>query len=160
MGRKKKFEATSNPTKDRLAGTPFSSMGEMAAATEEIRKETWYQLERSRIKRELLLKPEFKFFLEPFKRGMVCKYGETTNNLVRVYLNDDGGIEVDINEEMKSAENSGALLSALIRSTSDSLFSNYLKSMDIIMQSEDTFDPSDKHLAKKALLKKKGKIKT
>ena len=58
---------------------------------------------------------------------MVCRYGEKNDGLVRVYLTAEGGIHVDINEEMKSAENSEALLNALIRSTSDSLFSNYLQ---------------------------------
>ncbi len=131
MPRKKKL-LSSNITKERLSGTPFSSMSEMSAASEAIRRETWEQLEKARIKRELLQKSEYKFFLEPFRKGMICKYGEKNDNLVRVFLSDEGGIEVDINEEMKSEENSGALLSALIKSTSDSLFSNYLKSMDII----------------------------
>lgn len=133
MPRKKKDDAsTSNVTKEKLAGTPFSSMAELNAASRELRTETWRQLERARIKRELLGKDEYKFFLDPFRRGMICRYGEQNDNLVRVYLGEDGGIQVDINEEMRSAENSEALLSALIRSTSDSLFSNYLKSMNII----------------------------
>lgn len=138
MAKRKKGSGTGNITKERLAGTPFTSMSEMDSASGDIRRDTWSQLERARIKRELLAKPEYKFFLEPFRKGMICKYGEKNDNLVRVFLSEDGGIEVDINEEMKSAENSGALLSALIKSTSDSLFSNYLKSMDIIVPSETT----------------------
>ncbi len=130
--RKKQDSSTGNVTKERLAGTPFSSMAELNAASKELRAETWRQLEKARIKRELLSKEEYKFFLDPFRKGMVCRYGEKNDSLVRVYLSPDGGIQVDINEEMKSAENSEALLSALIKSTSDSLFSKYLKSMDII----------------------------
>lgn len=130
--RKNKDSATGNVTKERLAGTPFASMAELNAASKELRTETWRQLEKARIKRELLAKDEYKFFLDPFRKGMICRYGEKNDSLVRVYLSSDGGIQVDINEEMKSAENSEALLSALIKSTSDSLFSNYLKSMDII----------------------------
>lgn len=130
--RKKQGLSSPNVTKERLAGTPFTSMAELNEASKELRTETWRQLEKARIKRELLGKEEYKFFLDPFRRGMVCRYGEKNDSLVRVYLTPDGGIQVDINEEMKSAENSEALLSALIKSTSDSLFSNYLKSMDII----------------------------
>jgi len=130
--RRKQDSATGNVTKERLAGTPFASMAELNAASKELRTETWRQLEKARIKRELLAKDEYKFFLDPFRKGMICRYGEKNDSLVRVYLSQDGGIQVDINEEMKSAENSEALLSALIKSTSDSLFSNYLKSMDII----------------------------
>jgi hypothetical protein len=134
MSRKKKVSPT-NITKERLAGTPFSSAAEMNAASEELRREAWSQLERAKIKRELLAKDEYKFFLEPFQKGMSCKYVKKDENLVKVSLAENG-IEVDINEEMKTVENSGALLSALIRSTSDSLFSNYLRSMDIICDSE------------------------
>lgn len=150
MPRKKnKNSVSTNTTKERLSGTPFSSMSEMAAASNELRKETWNQLEKARIKRELLQKSEYQFFLEPFRKGMICKYGEKDNNLVKVFLSDDGGIEVDINEEMKSAENSGALLSALIKSTSDSLFSNYLKSMDIISLSDSANESEASTKAKK-----------
>ena len=151
--RKKNASSSGNITKERLSGTPFSSMSEMSQASDEIRRDAWNQLERAKIKRELLSKDEYKFFLEPFKKGMICKYGEQNDNLVRVFLGDDGGIEIDINEEMKSAENSGALLSALIKSTSDSLFSNYLKSMDIITPA----DPADEQetAVKKPVAKKK-----
>lgn len=136
--RKKQESIQGNVTKERLAGTPFTSMAELNAASDELRAETWRQLEKARIKRELLAKEEYKFFLDPFRKGMVCRYGEKNDSLVRVYLTTDGGIQVDINEEMKSAENSEALLSALIKSTSDSLFSNYLKSMDIISHADTT----------------------
>lgn len=142
--RRKQTSTTSNVTKERLAGTPFSSMAELNQASDELREETWRQLEKARIKRELLGKDEYKFFLDPFRKGMVCRYGEKNDSLVRVYLSADGGIQVDINEEMKSAENSEALLSALIKSTSDSLFSNYLKSMDIIAPLAEGEEPESK----------------
>ncbi len=142
--RKKQGAPSANVTKERLAGTPFSSMADLNTASKELRTETWRQLEKARIKRELLAKEEYKFFLDPFRRGMVCRYGEKNDSLVRVYLSSDGGIQVDINEEMKSAENSEALLSALIKSTSDSLFSNYLKSMDIIAPADGPEEPEAK----------------
>lgn len=148
--RKKPDSSQGNVTKERLAGTPFSSMAELNAASNELRTETWRQLEKARIKRELLAKEEYKFFLDPFRKGMVCRYGEKNDSLVRVYLSADGGIQVDINEEMKSAENSEALLSALIKSTSDSLFSNYLKSMDIIAPVDGSDDTESSKRAKGA----------
>jgi hypothetical protein len=133
--KKLKKSKASNITKERLAGTPFNSAAEMNAASEELRREAWSQLEKARIKRELLSKEEYEFFLEPFHKGMTCKYVDKDENLVKLYLADNG-VKVDINEEMKSSESSGALLTALIRSTSDSLLSNYLKSMDIISDKE------------------------
>ena len=149
--RKKQGTSTSNVTKDRLFATPYSSMADLNNASNELRTEAWKQLEKARIKRELLSKEEYKFFLDPFRKGMVCRYGEKNDSLVRVYLSQDGGIQVDINEEMKSAENSEALLSALIKSTSDSLFSNYLKSMDIIAPTDgmDNSEHPEKEKSKK-----------
>lgn len=155
MPKKKKQNSTGNITKERLAGTPFNSMSEMSEASQELRRETWNQLEKARIKRELLQKPEYKFFLEPFRKGMVCKYGEQNDTLVRVSLTDEGGIAVDINEEMKSEENSGAVLNNLIKATSDSLFSNYLKSMDIISHQERTNDSEIDIVSNKKHNKKK-----
>jgi hypothetical protein len=120
-----------NVTKERLAGTPFENATEMNAARQEILEDTWRELERARAKRELLAKPDYQFFLEPFRKGMLTRYGEKNGNLVRVSLGNDG-IQIDINEEMKSSENSEALLEALIRSMSDSFMSNYLKSLNRI----------------------------
>lgn len=152
---KKKRTRASNITKEKLAGTPFTSAAEMNAASEELRREAWNQLEKARIKRELLAKEEYKFFLEPFNKGMSCKYVDKDENLVKVYLGGNG-IEVDINEEMKSTENSGALLSALIRSTSDSLFSNYLRSMDIISDADSSSEGESGTRRKKNTGKQKG----
>lgn len=152
MAKKKRTDSTiGNISKARLSGTPFKSMAELNAASAEILNDTWRQMEKARIKRELTSKEEYRFFLEPFRKGMLCRYGEKNDGLVRVYLTPEDGIHVDISEEMRSAENSEALLNALIRSTSDSLFSNYLKSMDIIAPSdsnEDT-DPTPRKNPKK-----------
>lgn len=149
MTKRKKSEGTVNVTKERLAGTPFSSMAEMDAASSRIRRETWNQLERARIKKELLDKPEFKFFLDTFRKGMICKYSESHDSLVKVSLGDDGEIAVDINDEMKSTENSSTFLSSLINATSDSLLSNYLKSMDVLTDSESKLKEADPETNKK-----------
>ena len=151
MGRKKQNLESGNVTKDRLAGTPFSSKSEMDAASDELRKAIWTQLERVRIKKELLRKPELKSFLEPFQTGLGCKYSEKTD-LFRIHLNEHGGVDVNIHEEMKTEENRAALLTAFIRSTSDSFLSNYLKSLDILPNSTNDDEEvviSDKKQAKK-----------
>ena len=132
MGRVKKKDSESvNVTKERLAGTPFSSKAEMDQASEEIRKEIWTQLEKVRIKNELLQKPEFKSFLRTFEKGLGCKFSDESD-LFRIYLNSLGGIDLNINEEMKSESSQMELLSTAIRSASDTFLSNYLKSLDIV----------------------------
>ncbi|MBB1180636.1 hypothetical protein DSM05_15955, partial [Pseudomonas sp. FW305-3-2-15-E-TSA4] len=70
-------------------------------------------------------KDEYQFFIETFQKGLLCKYGENNGNLVRVFLGKDG-IQIAINEEMKSTENSEALLGVLIKSMSESFMANYL----------------------------------
>ena len=137
----KKARSTSvNITKDKLKGTPFSNAKELQKAQNEILEETWRKLEKARAKRELIKKDEFNFFVETFKKGMVCKYGEKNDNLVRVSLAEDQSIEISISEQMKSKENSEHLLGVLIESTSSSFLSNYLKAMDIVEEDTEVED--------------------
>lgn len=140
--------STGNVTKEKLAGTPFHTASEMNAARDTILEETWRELERAKAKRDLLAKPEYNFFLDPFKKGLLTRYGEKNDNLVRVFLGADG-IQIDINEEMKSSENSEALLGALIRSMSDSFLSNYLKSLGIISPPDTLDGDAEKRASKK-----------
>jgi hypothetical protein len=121
-----------NITKDKLKGTPFSSGEELKNAQAEILEETWRKLEKARAKRELTEREEYAFFIETFRKGMVCKYGEKDGNLVRVSLTDDNSVEISISEDMRSKENSEHLLGVLIESMSSSFLSNYLKAMDIV----------------------------
>ena len=131
---------STNITKDKLKGTPFSTAEELKKAQSEILEETWRKLEKARAKRELIKKEEYSFFIETFKRGMICKYGEKDDNLVRVSLGDDQSIIISISEQMKSKENSEHLLGVLIESTSSSFLSNYLKAMDIVEEDTEVED--------------------
>lgn len=121
-----------NPTKHKLKGTPFSTAEDLKKAQQEILEETWRKLEKARAKQELTKREEYSFFIETFRQGMVCKYGEKDDNLVRVSLQADQSIKISISEEMKSKENSEHLLGVLIESMSSSFLSNYLKAMDIV----------------------------
>ena len=121
-----------NITKDRLKGTPFSTAEELKKAQAEILEDTWRRLERARAKMELTKKEEYRFFVETFRRGMICKYGETNDNLVRVSLDADNSVKISISEAMKTKENSEHLLGILIESMSSSFLTNYFKAMDIV----------------------------
>ena len=126
-------KATSkNTTKDKLKGTPFSSGEELKKAQAEILEETWRKLEKAKAKRDLTQREEYEFFMDTFRNGMVCRYGEKHGNLVRVSLGEDNSVQVSISEDMKTKENSEHLLGVLIESMSSSFLSNYLKAMDIV----------------------------
>ncbi|PIQ58850.1 MAG: hypothetical protein COW00_13505 [Bdellovibrio sp. CG12_big_fil_rev_8_21_14_0_65_39_13] len=121
-----------NITKDKLKGTPFSTAEELKKAQAEILEDTWRRLEKAKAKRELTKKEEYSFFVETFRKGMVCKYGEKDDNLVRVSLDEDSSVKISISEDMRSKENSEHLLGVLIESMSSSFLTNYLKAMDIV----------------------------
>lgn len=121
-----------NITKDKLKGTPFSTAEELKKAQAEILEDTWRRLEKAKTKRELTKKEEYSFFVETFRKGMVCKYGEKDDNLVRVSLDEDSSVRISISEDMRSKENSEHLLGVLIESMSSSFLTNYLKAMDIV----------------------------
>lgn len=121
-----------NITKDKLKGTPFSTAEELKKAQAEILEYTWRRLEKAKAKRELTKKEEYSFFVETFRKGMVCKYGEKDDNLVRVSLDEDSSVKISISEDMRSKENSEHLLGVLIESMSSSFLTNYLKAMDIV----------------------------
>lgn len=134
--RKKTIKASAvqskNITKDKLKGTPFSTAEELKKAQAEILEDTWRRLEKAKAKRELTKKEEYSFFVETFRKGMVCKYGEKDDNLVRVSLDEDSSVKISISEDMRSKENSEHLLGVLIESMSSSFLTNYLKAMDIV----------------------------
>ena len=121
-----------NSTKNKLKGTPFSTAEELKKAQQGILEETWRRLEKARTKQELIKKEEYAFFIEIFRQGMVCMYGEQNNNLVRISLSKDKSITISISEEMKTKEKSEHLLGVLIESMSSSFLANYLKAMDIV----------------------------
>lgn len=121
-----------NTTKNKLKGTPFNSGEELKTAQSEILEETWRQLEKARVRKELTQKEEYRFFVETFEKGMVCKFGEEDDNLVRVSIALDGTINISISKSQRSKENGDPLLSVLIESMSSSFLSNYLKAMGIL----------------------------
>ena len=133
---KTKVTPANNITKTKLKGTPFSSAEELKRAQAEILEDTWRKLERARTKMELTKKEEYRFFVETFRKGMVCKYGGKDDNLVRVSLEPDNSVKICISEEMKTKENSERLLGVLIESMSSSFLTSYFKAMDIV--EEDT----------------------
>lgn len=149
----KKGAQTKNITKDKLKGTPFSSAEELKKAQSEILEETWRKLEKAKAKRELTNKEEYSFFVETFRKGMVCKYGEKDDNLVRVSLESDNSVMISISEDMKSKESSEHLLGVLVESMSSSFLTNYLKAMDIVEEDSDIED--DYNAIKKKLKRAK-----
>ena len=147
--RSSKSESQSeNPTLKRLAGTPFKTASEMNEAEAKIFKETWEELTRAKSFESLTEKEHFAFFKKIFERGMRCRYGEGTEDLVRINLR-NGEIVVEINEEMKSRDHSEKFVSSLTQGLSDSFFTNYLKAMRILPP-EEAPKSSEKKSSKKS----------
>ncbi|MDR3606378.1 MAG: hypothetical protein P4M08_03245 [Oligoflexia bacterium] len=122
---------STNKTREALAGTPFTSGEELKKARSEILEETWRELEKARAKRQLLQKEEYKFYIETFQKGLQCRYDGNMDNLARVFLG-PSGIQITINEEMKSTENAENLLGVLIKAMSEAFMANYLKAVGVI----------------------------
>lgn len=132
-----------NPTLKRLAGTPFKTASEMNEAEGKILKETWETLAKAKAFDSLTEKENFTFFRKVFERGMRCRYGEGTEDIVKVNLR-NGELIVEINEEMKSQEHSEQFVASLAQALSDSFFSNYLKAMRILPTDKPSPSGADK----------------
>ena len=139
----------SNSAKKKLGEQPFRTVAEKKEFTDKIRKEVLARLETARAMEEFTNQEEYKFFKEKFKKGMSCKYGPDTDDIVHVSLN-DGGIQVVISEAAKETENQNELelIGQLVKSMSNSLVSSYFDAMGYTpkdnVQSEINFATSSK----------------
>jgi hypothetical protein len=142
-GRRKRLESESpesggdkNATRRSLEGTPFDTAEELRSAQSKIKMQVWKELEAAKAKKTLFAKSEFAHLLEPFDKGLGCKFGGSEENFVRVFRKSDGSFQIAIDETLKSDANSATMVEALVRSTSDSFMKAYFSTTGMINQPE------------------------
>jgi len=114
-----------NVTLEKLSELPFKNAKSLKEAQDEIRLQVWKRLEEAKVIDELLKREEYQFWKEEFKEGFACSYGETNENLVRVY-SEGRGLKININKALASAlPSSEQLLEALVRSMADSFAATF-----------------------------------
>jgi hypothetical protein len=134
---KKDKSASKNVTHERLAGLPFGSAKAWKEAQEAVLMQVWRRMEEAKVIHEMLKRPEYKFWTDEFKEGLVCGYGEKGDaNLVRVY-SDGNGVKIAINRSLADAAPSAdAVLGSLVKAMSESFATTYYKAKGILSASE------------------------
>lgn len=127
-----KQKTTTNTTLLRLKNTPFKTATEMKAHEERLLKDEWENIERARVRRILLKKEENAEIIAPFHKGFQARFigSNATENLVRVYLTGEDAVQIDIDEELKSDDKTGAVES-LVKSLTESFMSGYLTAIGL-----------------------------
>jgi hypothetical protein len=135
---KKDNSTTSNVTHQKLAGLPFSSAKAWKDAQDSVHMQVWRRMEEAKVIHEMLKREEYRFWVNEFKDGLVCAYGEKGDtNLVRVF-SEGSGIRIAINQSLADAAPSvEAVLGALVRAMSESFAMTYYKAKGIVYASED-----------------------
>lgn len=120
----------SNSAKKKLAEQPFRTVSEKKDFVDNIRKEVLARLETARAMEEFTSQDEYKFFKEKFKKGMFCRYGAETDDIVHVSL-DDNGVQVVISEAAKETKNQNELelIGQMVKSLSNSVVISYFEAM-------------------------------
>lgn len=134
----KKNINTTNSTLIKLHGTPFKSATELKAHEEHILLEEWENVERARVRRELLLKAHNREILAPLLNGLSAKFvgpKSEKDNLVKVFLTDQHHIQVDIDAQLKQKE-VGAISDSLVKSLVSGLISGYLSALGLTLESQ------------------------
>lgn len=129
---------TKNVTLLSLKGTPFKNAAERKACEERILSEEWQNIERARVRRELLMLQKNRDILMPltsgFKARFVTSEGET-GNLVRVFLTHEGTVQVDVDHHMKG-QDTHASIEVLIRPLLSGVMSGYLAVLGLAGESQ------------------------
>lgn len=129
--------AAKNVTHEKLSGLPFATAKAWKEAQDAIQMQVWRRMEEARMINEMLERPEYKFWTQEFKDGLVCGYGEKGDaNLVRVY-SDGNGVKIAINRSIADAAPSAeAVLGSLVKAMSESFATTYYKAKGILSASE------------------------
>lgn len=134
---KKTKSKAKNVTNEKLAGLPFASAKSWKEAQDSVQMQVWRRMEEAKAIHEMLKRPEYQFWLQEFKEGLVCSYGEKGDtNLVRVY-SEGNGVRIAINRTMADAAPSAeAVLGSLVKAMSESFATTYYKAKGILSASE------------------------
>lgn len=129
---KNKKQPSQNVTFEKLSDLPFKTAKALKDAQHEVHMHIWRRLEEARALHQLLDREEYSFWHKEFQQGLVCGYGEKTDNLVRVYSQGQG-IQIDINKDLASSvPTSEGLLGTLVKSMSESFATTYYKAKGIL----------------------------
>lgn len=132
MPKKDKKQPSQNVTFEKLSDLPFKTAKALKDAQHEVHMHIWRRLEEARALHQLLDREEYSFWHKEFQQGLVCGYGEKTDNLVRVYSQGQG-IQIDINKDLASSvPTSEGLLGTLVKSMSESFATTYYKAKGIL----------------------------
>ena len=137
MAKKSKKTPIKNVTHEKLSGLPFTSAKAWKEAQDAVQMQVWRRMEEARVINDMLKRPEYSFWSEEFKEGLVCGYGEKGDaNLVRVYSNGNG-VKIAINRTMADAAPSAeAVLGSLVKAMSESFAMTYYRAKGILSASE------------------------
>lgn len=139
---KKTKSESKNVTHERLAGLPFNSARAWKEAQDAVHMQVWRRMEEAKIINEMVQRPEYEFWREEFKEGLVCGYGEKGDgNIVRVY-SEGNGVKIAINSSHADGNpSSDSVLGTLIQAMSESFATTYYRAKGFIpsveVQTED-----------------------
>ncbi len=139
---------TTNTTLLRLKNTPFESATAMKTEEQRILKQEWENVERARVRRLLLMKDENREIVSPFLKGFQAKFvgKDESENVVRIYLNDDEQVQIEVDSEMKE-EGTSEAIEGLIKSMSESFMNGYLTALGL--KEDNLFQSATKKASKK-----------
>mgnify|MGYP003373786495 FL=1 len=139
---------TTNTTLLRLKNTPFESATAMKTEEQRILKQEWENVERARVRRLLFMKDENREIVSPFLKGFQAKFvgKDESENVVRIYLNDDEQVQIEVDSEMKE-EGTSEAIEGLIKSMSESFMNGYLTALGL--KEDNLFQSATKKASKK-----------
>lgn len=123
---------TTNTTLLRLKNTPFENATDLKSEEKKILKQEWENVERARVRRLLLLKDENKEIVSPFLKGFQAKFvgKDDSENVVRIYLNEQEQVQIEVDSEMKE-EGTSEAIEGLVKSLSESFMNGYLTALGL-----------------------------
>jgi hypothetical protein len=143
-----KKSTSKNVTLKRLTGTPFKTGAELKIAEDQILREEWKNIERARVRRNLLRLETNKEILAPFTKGLQAKFVNEDGQheqVVKVYLTEDEAIQVEIDHELK-VKDYAASIESIVKSLVEGLMGGYFKALGL--KGETDFDEIKKSLNK------------
>ncbi len=134
---------------DKLGGRPFKTIGEYNLFKEEIHRSVLKQLEIARAMEEYTKLTDYKFFRENFSKGMHCAYGSGNDDIVHVFMDDDG-IQIKVCDDLPNhPQSEKELVGILVKAMSESLVGSYYKSLGYLPSDAATQEEISSMLHKK-----------
>lgn len=125
-------EKKKNTTWQKIKNSPFSSAKELKEHEDKIDREEWERITRAESRLGYFQRPESRIgrLLSQGYKASFKSQDDEGDHSVRVFLNEENEIEIEINNDLKSEDKNGTL-EALVRSLSQSFVSGYLMSVGL-----------------------------